>query len=269
MCTLTLLNQNDTPAGSASGVAGRSAFRLMMNRDELRDRPLARPPQVFRRGRHDATWPIDPPSGGTWIAVNDAGVVAALLNVSPDPMSHPARQLPQAHHASRGSLIPSLMDCDTAAGAASRFDELNWETYPPFRLVIVDGRHIAEAISDGLTYSHAVQPMDGASRMYASSSLGDALVDKPRRELFCSMFEGVNVDGGDVGHGASDATAGFAIQDAFHRHRWVGREALSVCMSRPDACTVSLTEVSVSSTGSAAMRYFGQAPAVDMAPPWW
>jgi hypothetical protein len=45
-----------------------------------------------------------------------------------------------------------------------------------------------------------------------------------------------------------------AQQDAFHAHRWRDRPAVSVHMSRPDACTVSTTIVEVT-TGEVRMTY--------------
>ncbi len=60
-------------------------IRIACNRDELRTRPSALPPQVRQFGGHQAILPIDPVSDGTWISVNDAGVVATLLNTYTGP----------------------------------------------------------------------------------------------------------------------------------------------------------------------------------------
>jgi hypothetical protein len=69
--------------------------------------------------------------------------------------------------------------------------------------------------------------------MFTSSSLGDAIVETPRRQL----FERLVLAGDDWLRG----------QFWFHRHRWAGRLELSVQMSRPDACTVSRTTIDVTS----------------------
>lgn len=59
----------------------RSANRLLvtMNRDEARDRAPEVPPAIHH---NDVNWlaPSDSARGGTWIGVNDRGVVACLLN---------------------------------------------------------------------------------------------------------------------------------------------------------------------------------------------
>jgi hypothetical protein len=48
-------------------------------------------------------------------------------------------------------------------------------------------------------------------------------------------------------------------QDLFHRHSWPGATQLSVCMRRPDACTVSHTVVELGRE-TAVMTYLPHAP---------
>ena len=54
----------------------------MCNRDERRSRPAALPPQVHDLGGRLAAFPVDPRGGGSWVGVNDVGIVVTLLNVS-------------------------------------------------------------------------------------------------------------------------------------------------------------------------------------------
>jgi len=89
------------------------------------------------------------------------------------------------------------------------------------------------------------QPLDRPV-MFTSSGLGDARVEGPRRELFHDWF-------GD------DPAQWPAQQDAFHRHRWPDRPELSVCMSREDARSVSLTVVEVTAAG-VSLTYHGAPP---------
>src|SRR3712207_9571694 len=68
----------------------RSGFRVAFSRDELRVRLAGLPPGVGVFGARRAVHPTDAAAGGTWIAVNDAGLVLFLLNVnlpSPRPRS--------------------------------------------------------------------------------------------------------------------------------------------------------------------------------------
>lgn len=213
MCTVSAISLGD------------GDFRIVCNRDERIDRPAALPPIIERFGRRRAILPIDAQSGGTWIAANDAGVAMVTLNVNPRVRLDP---LDLHKRASRGSIIPSLLHC----GSASEATQLARQTldpfnFPPFRLFILDGRQWGEIYSDGLELRATLRPFDGTPLMFTSSSLGDDVVDSPRRALFDRMIR------------CSSATA--ARQDAFHAHRWPGRPHVSVMMNRHDACTVSRT----------------------------
>src|SRR5262249_13957501 len=73
MCTVSIVALNEP---------GNRRLRLACNRDELRSRPAALPPLVRNCDERQAIMPIDPVSDGTWIAVNDAGIAATLLNVN-------------------------------------------------------------------------------------------------------------------------------------------------------------------------------------------
>jgi hypothetical protein len=217
MCTMTLL-----PLAGPHGARLRIAF----NRDESRKRAEALPPQVRACGARHAMMPIDPVSDGTWIAVNDAGLAAALLNL------HRFDEFGREPHKgtrSRGEIIPMLMECATIDEALERILTRVHRNayYSPFRLVLTDGRNCQEykrhGGSDGVTPNWPVE----RPRMFTSSGLGDALVHMPRKRLFEEMF-------------AAPADP-IATQDAFHRHQWPDHPELSVCMSRREARTVSLT----------------------------
>ena len=69
--------------------------------------------------------------------------------------------------------------------------------------------------------------------MLTSSSLGDDLVDAPRRLLFDTMF--------------ANNRDWLAAQRQFHAHQWTSRPDISIRMERPDARTVSRTTIDVGS----------------------
>ncbi|MFT3785504.1 MAG: hypothetical protein QM770_04990 [Tepidisphaeraceae bacterium] len=85
---------------------------------------------------------------------------------------------------------------------------------------------LLEASSNGRELRVSVGPLPAQPAMWTSSSLGDALVDLPRRALFESMV---------IGSPCS--------QDAFHDHTWAEAADVSVCMRRDDAQTVSRTVI--------------------------
>lgn len=226
MCTVTILPQ---PGG----------LRLLTNRDESRQRSEAHPPDI-----HDITppedgnpatraiYPIDADAGGTWIAVNTAGVAFTLLNrnlPAPPPIDQPPAP---SGRRSRGEIIPALLDCDSADAAMRRLGAFNPKDFAAFRLVVADSESVVVARTDTMSMAHDRCRLRDKPHLFTSSGLGDHLVDPPRRGLFNGWFGGEPADWRER-------------QDAFHRHRWEDRPELSVCMSRADARTVSLTAVEV------------------------
>lgn len=225
MCTVTIL-----PTASGATVA--------CNRDESRTRRPALMPRRQPFGARFALLPIDPESQGSWIAVNDAGLVAVALNRNPVQRSGTPAKL------SRGLLVPLLMHCDDLESAQRLTLDLNGECFAPFRLLLTDGAALV-VIQGGEVASTVVESaMLDRPRMFTSSALGDAVVDSPRRALFEGWFAG---------------NASWDRQLAFHRHSWPERAPLSICMRRPDACTVSLTVVDLGAE-SATMTYYPQPP---------
>ncbi len=218
MCTVSIIRLGD------------DLIRLACNRDEQNSRPTALPPQIVRIDGHFAVMPIDPTGGGTWIAANDAGVVMALLNRNA-PLSglrEQQRQLTQKLM-SRGRIIPLLIGCSSVESALAAASDLDAGRYGPFTLVIFDREARAQVISDGLEINVTYLDSHGKAALFTSSGLGDCLVESRRRALFGEMLKS---------RGISAAT-----QDRYHRHHWPDHEALSVCMRRPDAKTVSHTIV--------------------------
>lgn len=217
--------------------------RVAFNRDERRSRPAARPPRRWRVAGRRAVFPVDPRSGGTWLAVNDAGLLLALLNVNPpDPAARPP-----AARRSRGEVIPALLGCDspaTAVGVVERV--IAYPQYAPFRLVLVGSGVTADLRWDGARAMVVSRLVGGEPLLYTSSGLGDHLVEGVRRELFEDAFSG-------PADGWADA------QDRFHRHALPGREHLGVNMTRADARTVSHAVVLVGPDG-AEFTYLPDAP---------
>ncbi len=207
MCTLSL-------ATSADG----STLRLLMNRDERRLRPVAWPPRPESSDRVSAVWPVDPVSGGTWIGATDAGLALALLNVDAHRRAD--------DRLSRGLIVPALADAQSLDEVETLLGRLDPSAFAAFRLVATTRHQV-------LVYSSAdrtiVRARVGRARLFASSSLGDALVEPLRAQLFATL----------LGREADPWLA----QTRLHQHAWPDRRHLSVMMTRSDACTVSQTEI--------------------------
>lgn len=220
MCTLTALPRSLL---SRSSRLQPLLLRVACNRDERLARAEALPPVHWIAGSRQVLMPIDPQSGGTWIAANDAGVVFALLN------SNGGRTQPTGE-VSRGTIIPAIVEAASVSDALEHAQALPVERYAPFRLVLFDRYQLVECWQSGDRIRHRRSFLNGAV-MRTSSGLGDAIVSGPRRALFQRFFR--------------DPDDPCAAQDRFHQHRWIGREDISVNMRRADACTVSHTVVEV------------------------
>lgn len=195
---------------------------VMCNRDERNSRAPATAPRVRRMGARLATYPLDPDSGGTWIGANDAGLVIALLNSAEVNQASPARSV-----RSRGLIIPALLRCASLSQvvlhAALGIDPASFDK---FKLVALAGKDVDVIESDGTRLSirrrRATTPL-----LFTSSSLGDAVVEAPRRRLFEEMVLG--------------ARSWLHAQRRFHDHQWPDRPEVSVRMARNGAKTVSRT----------------------------
>ncbi len=213
MCTVTILREGDR-------------VRLACNRDEALARPPAVAPRLYRLGPRRALLPLDPLSGGTWVAASDAGLGMALLNVNP---ATPPTVFPECR--SRGSIIPLLLHTGSLSEAIELACALPPWRYAPFRLVLVDREEMAEVVADGRRIALARRAALTEPLLFTSSGLGDHLVEGPRRRLFEAHL--------------SAAVDRPSQQDAFHRHHWPDRPHLSVCMRRTGAATVSFTSIEI------------------------
>ena len=117
---------------------------LGTNRDEKADRPWLPP------GRH---WPDRPEviagqdrlAGGSWLGMNDFGVVAGI-------MSRRGSLGPKTDKRSRGELVLEALDHADAAVAARALGGIDPVAYRPFNLFIADNRDafwLRSATDDG------------------------------------------------------------------------------------------------------------------------
>jgi uncharacterized protein with NRDE domain len=153
---------------------------LAANRDERVARPWQAP------GRH---WPDRPDvvaghdelAGGTWLGLNDTGVVAAVMNregsLGPDPQKR-----------SRGELPLEALDHADADAAVAALGHLDGGAYRPFNLVIADNRDAYWLKSTGAG-PVAVTPLDAGLSMLTARDLNDT--SSPRIAAFLPLFQEV------------------------------------------------------------------------------
>ncbi|MBT3238901.1 MAG: hypothetical protein HOK06_08065 [Rhodospirillaceae bacterium] len=102
------------------------------NRDEMLDRPSA-PPARHWPDRDHLRAGLDELAGGTWLGVNDYGLMAGVLNRTGTLGSDPNLR-------SRGELPLEALGHAEATEAARALADLDPAAYRPFNLVVADGR---------------------------------------------------------------------------------------------------------------------------------
>ena len=105
---------------------------LAANRDEMIDRPWS-PPARHWPDRPNVVAGRDLLAGGTWLGLNDRGVVAAILN-------RPSSLGPRPDALSRGELPLLALEHSDAAGAATALSRLPTARYRTFNMVVADAR---------------------------------------------------------------------------------------------------------------------------------
>jgi hypothetical protein len=105
---------------------------IAANRDELASRP-ARPPGRHWPDRAEVVAGLDLEAGGSWLGINDDGVVAGVLN-------RVGTLGPAAGKRSRGDLVLEALDHADAAAAAAALVDLDPDAYRPFNLVVADAQ---------------------------------------------------------------------------------------------------------------------------------
>ncbi|MFP4590232.1 MAG: NRDE family protein [Halobacteriales archaeon] len=143
MCSLLL----------AWGVIGGSPIALAANRDEATDRPATGPRLLCADPKVIA--PVDERAGGTWLGVNENGLVVAIANRRDGPVGE----------RSRGHLVRDVLTADTADEARTFLASILGEhAYAGFHLLIVDPAdafYVAwDGTLDGYELDHGVHVLD-------------------------------------------------------------------------------------------------------------
>ena len=209
-------------------------FYLAMNRDEKLNRFTALAPKVINFARHQAVFPHEA-TGGTWISANDDDICLALINW------HRFTREPKHDVVSRGEVVRALAGKSTAEEIANGAKKLPLRKLRPFRLIaIVPSERLVTEWRWNLEWL-TMRNQKWRSQHWFSSGL-----DEPRAEL-----ERQRVC--DAAHTHQSAGSLKWLRQ-LHRSHAPKRGAISICMHRRGARTVSYTEVAVSER-RATMRY--------------
>jgi uncharacterized protein with NRDE domain len=120
MCTVVIARRPNSPW----------PLLLAANRDELADRACL-PPGRHWDDRPDVTGGLDLLGGGSWLGLNDNGVLAAVLNRRGTLGPEPGRR-------SRGELVLEALEHADAEIAAEMLISLDPAAWRPFNLVVAD-----------------------------------------------------------------------------------------------------------------------------------
>lgn len=231
----------------------RSSDRLLvtMNRDEARDRAPELPPAIHH---NEVDWlaPSDSARGGTWIGVNDRGVVACLLNGYVEGDSFLREK--NTENRSRGAIIPWLMALggahDIRDAAMTNFDA---HRFMSFSLIVTDSQSLDAYHWKGGGELLSSSQQDHWS-FFSSSSWKTEEVIAWRRRAF------------DDWRANGCVTVG-ALPSVHVLHP-DGKREWSPLMDRERTCTRSITQIEVTpSHGEAVMRYWRRDALDAGAPP--
>lgn len=171
MCTLILLRRS----------SHHWPLLLATNRDEMLGRPWLQP------ARHWVDRPgvmagLDQLAGGSWLGINNQGVVAAVLNRTGTLGSKPGMR-------SRGELVLESLTYTDAAKAATALTEMNPGDYRAFNLIVADKRDAFwithRGLDDGGKIECVMLP-EGLS-MLTDRNINDH--ESPRIQMYLPAFQ--------------------------------------------------------------------------------
>jgi len=164
MCTLVILRRPE------------DCWPLLLaaNRDEMRSRP-AKPPARHWPDRPDVAAGLDCTGGGSWLGMNDQGLVAAVMNREDSLGPAPGKR-------SRGELVLEALDHAEAKEAAGALADVHPQAYRPFNLVVADARD-AYWLRHGGDGEIRVYPIPPGLHMLSATELDDTGYPRIRSHL--------------------------------------------------------------------------------------
>jgi hypothetical protein len=140
---------------------------LGANRDEMRERAWQKPARHWP-DRPEVVAGRDEAAGGSWLGLNDHGVVAAILN-------RPGTLGRAPFTRSRGELVLEALDHADAAEAVAALAALDPTAYRAFNMIVADSRDAfwIRALGAGLPRKVAVAPVPDGLSMLTAHDLND------------------------------------------------------------------------------------------------
>jgi len=162
MCTVTFI-----PAGNH--------FFFTSSRDEQAGRPIAFFPEIYEINGCRVLFPKDPPSSGSWIAVNENGHAGVLLNGAIR-----VHKTDTSYRRSRGLV---LLDLISSPAPADAFEETDFNGIEPFTVILFENKNLYSGKWDGqmkwLESLNVNKP-----HIWSSVTLYDPVAIRKREEWF-------------------------------------------------------------------------------------
>ena len=162
MCTVTYLP-------TADGVL------ITSNRDEKIQRTLAIPPQNYQVNGIELVYPKDQDAAGSWIAMQETGQIAVLLNGA-----FQNHQPANPYNRSRGLV---LLDIVASNDQDMAFKEIDLTNIEPFTLILYNPGKLTENRWDG-HQKHSRPFPSNAAHIWSSVTLYDEAVISSRQKWF-------------------------------------------------------------------------------------
>jgi hypothetical protein len=224
---------------TVSIIPRQRGYLLAMNRDEKLTRVAALPPKVVSVAGRKVVFPSEP-GGGTWIALHDCGVAFALINW----YSVPARV--GRNPVSRGVVVNAVNAANSPGEAAEALARLPLRQINPFRLigVFLQTREIFE-------WRWNLNELECRKQLWRARQFISSGFDEPRAQRL--RHRTFLMAQRQRSSGRLDWLR------RLHRSHRPQCGPFAICMHRPDAATVSYTEVAVGPRAGV-LRYWAGAP---------
>ncbi|TGK07557.1 NRDE domain protein [Leptospira semungkisensis] len=204
----------------------RRIFGVGFNRDEsVKREPALFPRLIESPNNSKAIAPIDAEAGGTWIGISQNAEITCLVNY------YEATLKLLRNPVSRGLLVRSVL---LGERTPESYTAQELEKYYPFKLFQVNEETTKIFIWDGKTYE--IQEDKENFTVFGSSFTQGPKAQVSRREIFDSHFRPKEMPDS---HGFVHMAKEFLISHLPEQG------ALSACMHRRDAHSVSRTVISV------------------------
>ncbi len=260
MCTLTAFHTVDGLLITMNRDESRLRFEAGLKRtfDSIEPTQTKTDNQTLTKQAVELAYPVDGQAFGTWIGLNNHGVVMCLLNRYQD--AHVPNAL------TRGSIIPTALKHGQANVIFEHLEQLDTLSFNPFDLLVFSVKESRLFSWDGTHYNFEALHLE-TGRMFSSSSIDAETILPHRHKLFDawlhqnqvrsdSKYSDLNSQSKVNGKLNSKQTCSNkpcskkplseTVLQGFHLQQETGQESRSVFMARDKNHTKSISQITLS-----------------------